>query len=206
MFRFFGKRNKKRASHSLEEQILTLKQLGFTFNVEDEQLIHSLLNHFKRGAYEDEPYNPLLTVCGAELSDEEDNELNLSNEIWNFDTECVEDERIYEYIVGQFTRISKGKFVLIDVKSFVDFDNETAKISFEHNGSKYDWDIEFDYDWIDFNLLCKLSKLADDSNKDLFHYYYFNDGQHLTLIYCDQETLKKLNSLMKNANKFVLLA
>lgn len=202
MFRFFGNRNKMQAKYSLEEQIITLKQLGFTFNVYDEQLIHSLLNHFERDVYEDDPYSLLLTICGAELSDKEDKELRLSNEILNFDTECVEDERIYDYLVDQFTQLSNGKFVLANVKSLVDFDNEIAKITFEYEGSIYDWEIAFNHDWIDFNLLRKLGNLAY-LNKDSKHYYCFNDGQHLTLIYCDRATVKKLNRLMKNI--FVLL-
>ena len=203
MFKFFGNRKKNRVSHSLEEQIHTLKQLGFTFNVDDEQLLNSLLNHFERDVYEDDPYSLLLAICGAELSNEEDKELSLTSDILNFDTECVEDERIYDYLVDQFTQLSKGKFVLTNVKSLVDFENEIAKISFDYEGATYNWDIVFNYDWIDFNLLRKLSKLAD-SKKDSNHYYYFNDGQHLTLIYCDRETVKKLNSLIKNT--YVLLS
>ncbi|MGC5325378.1 hypothetical protein [Brevibacillus sp. SYSU BS000544] len=139
----------------------------------------------------------LLTISGAELFDEDDKEIRLSNDIWSFDTECVEDEKIYEHIVVQFTQLSKGKFVITKAESDVDFDNELAKISFEYNGINYNWDIVFADDWADFDLLRKLGNLAN-SNMDSKQYYYFHDGQQLTLICCDLESIKKLNNLVKN--------
>jgi hypothetical protein len=202
MFGLFSNR-KKNASISLEEQIHTLKQLGFIFSlVDDKDLIDSLILHFERDIYENDPYGLLLTVCGAELIDEEDRVIRLSSDIWNFDAECVDDEKIYNSLVNQFTQLSKGKFVLKNVESSVDFDDEIAKISFEYNGVKFNWDIIFEDDWVDFDLLRKLGKLA--SKSDSKQYYYFNDGQHLTLIYSDRETVKKLNCFMKNA--YVLLS
>ncbi|MGC5325379.1 hypothetical protein [Brevibacillus sp. SYSU BS000544] len=56
MFKFFANKNKKQDSYSLEEQILTLKQLGFTFNVEDNQLIDSLLDQIERDEFEEDPF------------------------------------------------------------------------------------------------------------------------------------------------------
>lgn len=203
MFKLFGNRNKKQTDYSLEEQIGTLKQLGFSFQVEDEKLIDSLLYHFDREIYKEDPYDFVLTICGAELIDEENKESRLSYDVWNFDTECVEDEKIYLSIVDKFTQLSKGEFVLNHVESNVDFDNEEAWISFEFNGSQYNWDLVFDYDWIDHEFLKKLGKMAS-TNRGSRQYYFVNDGQHLTLIFSDRETVKKLNQILKN--KYILLA
>ncbi|EFM12144.1 hypothetical protein PaecuDRAFT_0824 [Paenibacillus curdlanolyticus YK9] len=171
---------------SLEEQVSTLRQLGFAFHIDDEQLIPSLLESHSSKDYESEPYFLLLLTINEEHCDE----------IWTFDMECVEDEDIYTYIVNQFCNLSNGRFSLSNVESFVDFEKEIASVSFEFRGAAYIWELDFEHDWLDPNLLRRLANLADAMGETK-HYYYFSDGQQLTIVYCTHEAMYQLNRKMR---------
>ncbi|MWC28244.1 hypothetical protein [Paenibacillus sp. MMS18-CY102] len=181
MFGIFRKRKV-----SLEEQVSTLRQLGFALHMEDEQLIPSILECHSSNEYEADPYLLLLLRMNEEHS----------HEIWTFDAECIEESDKYIDIVNRFCQLSNGRFTLANIASIVDFEEEFAWISFEHNGVTYKWELDFEYDWLDLNLLRMLANLAD-SMGETKHYYYSCDGQNITIIYCTHETMYQLNRKMR---------
>ncbi|WP_025693236.1 hypothetical protein [Paenibacillus zanthoxyli] len=87
MFGFFKKRI------TLEDQINTLNELGI--RLETTISIDYLFEYFDREEYEQDPYYTLLTVMGGEFCNEKDELVIISNDVWHFDMECVEDEDIY---------------------------------------------------------------------------------------------------------------
>jgi hypothetical protein len=202
MFQLF-KRTKK-ASPTVEEQIQVLRDLGFTFNLNDAgELIDCLLEQFEREGYEEDPYFLLLTVAGAELYDGNRQVIRMCDDVWNFDMECMEEEDAYTRLLRNFIDLAKGELPLEHIESNIDFDREEAVVSFHLDGNSYQWRLTFEYDWADIDLFKKLGKLAAERNKGK-QYIYFNDGQSLTLMYCDKQTWQRLNELSKK--KFIKLA
>lgn len=201
MFNFL-KRNKK-VNPTLKEQIETLFGLGFRFTIDNHaKLIEKLLIQFDRKIYEEQPYILLLTILGAEIIEDNGEVLRMSYDVWNFDTECIDEEGIYIELMKYFTNLSKSEFSLRHVESKVDFDNKEGYISFEYEGDVYKWSIAINEDWLDLNLFRELGKLASRKNGNK-NYYFFDDGQSLTLIYCDRNSCRELNKL--SGSKFLEL-
>ncbi|NEN87380.1 hypothetical protein [Paenibacillus elgii] len=201
MFHFF--KQAKKTNPTLEEQIHALLGLGITFTDDTGTLINNLLVHFDRESYEEDPFYLLLTITGADLLDENENEIRMSYDVWCFDAECIEDENIYTMLLRHFVNLAKGEFPLENIESNLDFDEQEAEISFDLDGRHYNWILEMNDDWVNIDLFKKLGKLALKRNRDK-QYIYFNDGQNLTFMYCDKIVLKKLNELTDK--KFVSLA
>lgn len=156
-----------------------------------------MLYHFDRETYEDDPYSLLLSMIGSDLIDENDNEVRLSKDVWSFDTECVENEEIYSTIINELVSLTRGKLQIQQVNSHVDFDNEDAKVSFILDDQKYEWEIHFEDDWIDFNLLRKIGELAIRNDKENY-FIHSNDGQNLTILYTSKVKHKLINDLIKD--------
>lgn len=202
MFHFF-KRTKKVAP-TLEEQIQVLRELGFTFNLnEANELIDYLMVQFERENYEEDPYFLLLTTAGAELYDGNMQFMRASNDVWNFDMECIEEEDAYTKLLQNLIDLAKGELPLENIDSNVDFDREEAIVLFQLDGKSYQWQISFEHDWVDIDLFKKLGKLAAERNEGN-QYIYFSDGQNLTLMYCEKQVWHKLNELSEK--KFIKLA
>jgi hypothetical protein len=189
-------RTRKQAPFTLEEQLRTLRGLGITYELDEDELVEVLLGQFERELYEEEPYSLLLPMLGADLVDEDDDVLRLSPEVWSFDAECVDDENVYTELLRRLAELSKGRFVLRGVESKVDFESEAAYVAFEHEGESYRWTVAFEGGRIDFDLLRKLGRLAAAASPAK-RYVYWNDGQSITLLYMDTGKLKQLNKLVK---------
>ncbi|HZG86680.1 hypothetical protein [Paenibacillus sp.] len=194
-------RKGKTESVSLEMQIQTLIDLGVTFNLSDAELIKGLTDQFDRQVYEEDPYRLLISVAGTDLLDNNGNELRLSYDILSFDTECVEDEYIYTDVITQFLRLAKLENYISELDSKVNFNEETAYITFLFEQKRYKWNISFDSDWFDVSVLERMASVIERPN---MKFIYFNDGQHLTLMYCSKAVFKQINNLTKN--KFRMLA
>lgn len=202
MFKFL--KRTKIVAPALEEQVHKLRELGFTFNGnETNELIDLLLEQFERENYEKDPYFLLLTIAGAELCDSNMQVIRMSNDVWNFDMECIEEEDAYMQLLNHFIDLAKGELPVEDIKSYVNFDREEAFVSFHLDGNVYQWQLLFENDWTDINLFKKLGNLAMKRNKGK-QYIYFNDGQSLTLMYCDMQVWHKINELSEK--KFIKLA
>ncbi|WP_088833095.1 hypothetical protein [Paenibacillus tyrfis] len=201
MFHLF--KRAKTTNPTLEEQINILLGLGITFTYDSGPLINNLLVHFDRESYEEDPFYLLLTIIGADLLDENENEIRMSYDVWNFDAECIETENIYTILLRHFVNLAKGELPLENIESNLDFDEQEAVISFDLDGRHYNWILEMNDDWVNIDLFRKLGKLALKRNRDK-QFIYFNDGQNLTLMYCNKIVLKKLNELTDK--KFVILA
>ncbi len=199
MFNIFRK-NKKFKS-SLENQIDVLKELDISFNESDTSLLKHLTGHFSREQYEEDPYRLLISIAGTDLLDINDNEIRLSDDILSFDTECVEEENIYTEVITRFIDITRGDLPLRNIDSKVDFEEETAYISFKYENDTTHWEVNFDDDWFDVSIFEKLAKLVVNREKS---FIFFNDGQNLTILYCTSPVFKKLNELTNN--QFKLLA
>ncbi|GMX65508.1 hypothetical protein Elgi_47790 [Paenibacillus elgii] len=201
MFHFF--KRAKKTNPTLEEQIHVLLGLGITFTDDSGTLINNLLVHYDRESYEENPFYLLITVIGADLLDENENEIRMSYDVWSFDAECIEDENIYTILLRHFVNLAKGELPLENIESNVDFDEQEVVISFDLDGHHYNWILEMNDDWASIDLFKKLGKLALKRNGDK-QFIYFNDGQNLTFMYCDKIVLMKLNELTDK--KFVILA
>src|SRR5438093_799213 len=66
----------------------------------------------------------LLCVLGSEV--ERRPFQRMSDDIWHFDAECIEDDGDYARVAERFVILTKGLLPLKDLRDRVDIENETA--------------------------------------------------------------------------------
>ncbi|MFL9838712.1 hypothetical protein ABS768_14465 [Flavobacterium sp. ST-75] len=159
LYKFLKENVHKISKASFEEQLTAFKQLGYTFNKNMDK--HDLLSVYNEDDYEAEPYS-LLYLAWAEIADTKDKPI--SNNCWYFDYESIENEGDYVAIIKNLERISDGQLNFTNVHDSIDFDNETAWVSFDINGTHYKYDLTFDNDWADHTLFENIQELAAKHN------------------------------------------
>lgn len=99
-------------------------------------------------SHEAKPYVDLLLALGGEV------ELEVpvryfSDDVWHFDTECIEDDGDYGRIVQQVMRLAKGQLPLTDIRDRFDFDHQQAWIEVQLDGATQRYEPVFNNDWAD---------------------------------------------------------
>src|ERR1051326_1652965 len=120
MWHLFG--GSRKGKPSLEEQLKVLT--GGGIRLLSSITINHLLSSFDRESYESEPYSLLLTVMGSEA--EGAPFTYLSDNIWHFDTECIEGHGAYIAIAQRMSDLAGGALPLVDINDYVDLEEEKA--------------------------------------------------------------------------------
>lgn len=142
----------------LEEQYKTLNLCGIKLRAGI--TVEHLLASFDRETYEEEPYTLLLTFMGRELEVEPFE--YASDDIWYFDTECIEDNNDYVRIAERLRDIAGDAFPLEEIKDYVDIDERKAWLSFRLDGKDYEWKASVADDWVDPQILSQIAQLFAD--------------------------------------------
>src|SRR3954468_125362 len=100
----------------------------------------------------------LLCVLGSEV--ERGNGERISDDIWHFDAECIEDRGDYQRVVTRFVILAKGALPLTDIRDYVDVEDGEAWIEFKLEGKKIRWDLKVSDDWVDPDLYSNLQGLV----------------------------------------------
>ena len=176
----------------LEIQLQHLSDLGISLN--DCVCIDDILEQMDRNEIESAPYTGLLVALGSEVPVSENEWTPLSNNIWYFDTECIEDNGIYVQIMQRLMKMTQGKLKIINLKDYVDVEKEEAWIEFELEKETVRWDLEVDNDWFDANLLCKLNLLLKDMSSDKMYAVAVLD-QTCLIGFFEEKQVKQLNDI-----------
>jgi hypothetical protein len=96
-------------------------------------------------------YIHLLCTLGGEA--ERGAERPISNDLWHFDAECIEDDDSYVRIAERLAALSKGALALTEVSSCLDSDASVARLEFRFQGELIHWEFELQSDWVDGRVL-----------------------------------------------------
>jgi hypothetical protein len=194
-FNFFtGKRknNKDTVGITIEKQLDTLSKLGIS--PRHDLFVEWLCNDWGRETVETDPWNLILFTLGGER--ELDNGWEpLSNDIYSFDTECVEDDNIYADIFKKLSFYSKGDFNINNVSSEVNHENKEASVSFAYERRTYHWKLRYDDDWFDCAVISRINDLIH-GNGIQKSFYTCSPDQNLFILYASDETIKELNTFV----------
>lgn len=179
----------------IEEKWETLMNLGFALNagITKQDLLDNedWKTIFEEDPFDEEnPYESLYFALGDFFEREEDS-IPLTNHLWHFDTECIDDPNAYTWIMENLSRLSRGELVLTDIESQVDFENETAWVAFTVNGDQYKWDLVVYNDWVDDLLFGELVELTDTYNTK-GKYTILPGGQDMVIGYETPENLERI--------------
>src|SRR5690348_12241829 len=151
MFKLFNRGPSGRVS--FEQQLANLANCGIKLasGVTREALLESC----DRETFEADPYRMLLVCMGGEAeSESQAGETGYpSDNIWHFDTECIEDHGSYAAIARRMKDLAQGELPLEDITDYVDIEEGEARVAFRLAGQSYRWDAKVEDDWVDPSIL-----------------------------------------------------
>ena len=178
---------------SVEEQLNRLIKMGIAPKHDD--FIDYICDICGKEEVETDPYNLILYELGGERENGDVWE-SLSDDMYTFDTECVEDDDIYEIILERLSALSKGIFSIGNTHSAVDHDNQSASVSFTYNGTDYQWELRYKDDWFDYDVINKINGLIENNRLSKFFYTSYL-AQALCVIFTSEDTVRELNRLVR---------
>lgn len=123
-------------------------------NISRDDLLHSLGGTMESAVDRVQ----LLCVVGSEV--ERGDFERISDDIWHFDAECIEDQGDYVRVVERFVILSKGALPLTDIRDHVDIEAGEAWLEFAIEGKKARWELKVSDDWVDPDLYSQLQRLV----------------------------------------------
>lgn len=108
----------------------------------------------------------------------------LSDNIWHFDTECIEDHGSYVTIAERMAALAQGDLPLEKIDDYVDIEEGEAWLSFTLYGRSYKWTAKVDDDWVDPSIFSRFSDLLTSSRKVGKRFTYIDLGGQDCLIGC----------------------
>lgn len=183
----------RRPKPTFEEQLQNLAACGIKLCPQFSPEV--LWEEWEREDFEKEPYELLLIALGGDKEIGTWQWTPLSNDIWNFDTECIEDHGAYVEIAERMRDLANGDLPLQKITDYVDVDEEVAWLEFELNGKKYHWDLKIEDDWVDTEIFGKFIRLLEKRNSNKKYIYFDTGGQDCLIGCCTSEQLKKLREV-----------
>ncbi|WP_318627387.1 hypothetical protein [Paenibacillus polymyxa] len=188
MFKLFGLFKKKKII--FEDQLNKLSELGIFMSADLKKEL--LLEEFSKNEYEEDPYNLLLLTLGGEV--EVNGEfINVSEEIWYLDTECIEDHGDYARIIIRLENMTKLN--LNNITDYVDIQNGTAWVSFEYMNELIRWEMKVYDDWLDMEIFKKFNELIKTEQSMKLYISILDQG--CLMGYFNKEQVIEINKLTK---------
>ena len=167
----------RRSPVGFEEQLEDLAACGIRLapGVSPEALLVSS----DREAFGRDPYRLLLCVMGGEAEDETQagETGHPSDDIWHFDTECIEDTGAYAAIARRMSTLARGELPLEEITDHVDVDGKQASLSFRLSGQPHRWEARVENDWVDPAILSRFAGLLASRHAARRFTYIDLDGQ-----------------------------
>lgn len=192
-----GKTKKKAIQRSeksvYKEQLRNLADCGIKLYTEFPPEI--LLEEWSEEDFEDEPYEMLLVAMGAENEFDEYGHQWLSDNVWHFDTECIEDHGDYIRIAERMRDLAGGDLPLKEINDYVNIEEEIAWLEFILDDEKYHWNLKIEDDWVDTDIFGMFITLLAKHNSNKRFTYFDLDGQDCLIGCMTVEELKKLRQV-----------
>jgi hypothetical protein len=160
MLNFLKKKLFPQPPPTLEAQLATLKACGIapaTPEIGTAVLTTVAAKHARHP-----PYLALLLELGSDAAPD----ANFSNNVWHFDTECIEDHGDYVAIARRLASLSQGALTLSDLQDHVDIENDLAWLSFRIGDQLIRWELAIDDDWVDPAVFDRFAALLAQSGSE----------------------------------------
>jgi len=155
---------------ALEQMLDALARLGF--RLAPRRTIDDLTSEWAKEQLEQEGYEMVLVAMGGEHIDPKTFETLgvLSNDVWHFDTECVEAPGDYVSIVERVLLLSGGDLNLKDIRDTYDLLEGEASVGWTVDGRPQSFNLRVEGDWVDLKIFALLDNelVAAGSGKRIF--------------------------------------
>lgn len=178
----------KRKAPSLEQQLADLAACGVRLTPSATPA--ALLSEWPAADFEEPPYLLAAIALGNE-------DQRFSENLWHFDTECIEDHGDYRRIAERFRDLAVGEFPIEEIEDFVDLEEEKAWLTFKLDGETQRFDPRIEDDWVDPEVLSWFVALLADRNTGRRFTYLDTGGQDCLIGYFSAEELERLKEKTK---------
>lgn len=179
-------------NQSLDMQIAAFADVGLT--LADGVSKDDLLISFPEDEFVQEPFSLLFFVYGNEVERRPWGRY-VSDQVWNFDLEAIEDDDSYAFIIKRLAQISGTDHVLSDVASTLDWDNQKVSVSYKLGSIERALTPKFDNDWADADTIQQFLADIMATTNDGKQFWAADNGQGAILVYLDAAGAAKVNAL-----------
>jgi hypothetical protein len=177
---------------SIEDKLRALADCGFRlkeqFNVDDLAAI------WGREAL-DEPGYDLALVCLGMTEEEPPWRPHCEN-LWHFDTECIEGDGSYVQIAERMAEMSQGALKLTELEDHVDIEADQAWLRFQCGGSPIHIDCAVQDDWVDTDVFQTFINLLARHDPNKLFIYYDLGGQDCIVGCTTRDNFAKLKKVI----------
>lgn len=184
---------------SLEQKLEALASCGITLRPEFS--VDDLLGSWDRAEYEEPGFN--LTLVGIGTTQEEAPWTPRSENVWHFDTECIEDHGVYAGIAKRMVELAGGSLPLTDIDDHVDIEEGEAWLSFKLDGETIRIDCAVDDDWVDSKVFGHFVRLLAEKAPSKIYFHYDLGGQDCIIGCLDHENYRKLRKIIPKVEPLI---
>jgi hypothetical protein len=161
------------AYDTIEEKLAALAECGF--RLKGQFGVSDLVESWGREAL-DKPGFDLALVCLG-MTEEQPPWTPHCDNLWHFDTECIEGSGSYVRIVERMAEMAQGSLPLSDIEDHVDMDGGKGWLRFKCRGESIHIPCTVDSDWVDTSVFGNFVDLLAKCEPSKLFTFYGLDGQ-----------------------------
>ena len=150
-----------------------------------------LVNAAGQQWFSEQPYLSVIVTLGSER--EQAPYDRFCDNVWHFDTECIEDHGDYVTIAQRLRDLACGDLPIAGIRDHVDIEAGVAWLDFMIGSEKTRWDAEVNDDWVDATILSRFASLLSHSKTGRRFTYLDLGGQDCVIGCSTPQQLKVLN-------------
>ena len=177
---------------TIEEKLLVLADCGL--KLKDQFGVADLVESWGRKALDEPGYNLALVCLG--MTEEEPPWTPHCDNLWHFDTECIEGDGSYIRIAKRMAEMAQGSLPLSDIQDQVDIESGKARLKFKCEGRPVRIDCEVKDDWVDTGIFGRFVALLAACDPNKVFIYYDLGGQDCIIGCITREEFAKLRKVL----------
>lgn len=177
---------------TLEEKLEVLVSCGIALR--PDLSIDELLSSWDRAEYEKPGFS--MTLVGVGMTQEAPPWKPRSENLWHFDTECIDGHGAYADIAKRMAELSGGSLNLTNIKDYVNIKEGKAWLSFKLDGKTIKIDCTIDNDWVDPKVFGHFVRLLANKDPSKIYFYYDLEGQDCIIGCVNHENYQKLRKII----------
>jgi hypothetical protein len=177
---------------TIEEKLHALADCGL--KLRDQFGVPDLVKSWGREALDEPGYNLPLVCLG--MTHEERPWTPHCDNLWHFDTECIDGDGSYVHIAKRMAEMAQGSLPLSDFQDHVDIEDGKAWLRFNCQGAPVHIDCAVQDDWVDTTLFGHFVDLLAQCDPTKTFIYYDLGGQDCIIGCVTQEQFNKLKKVI----------
>ena len=177
---------------TIEEKLDALAECGL--KLKEQFSVTDLADSWGREALDEPGWNMPLICLG--MTQEEPPWTPHCENLWHFDTECIEGDGSYVSIAKRMTDMAQGALPLSDIQDHVDIDAGKAWLRFNCQGKSVQVDFQVQDDWVDTSLFRHFVDLLAKCDPDKLFIYFDLGGQDCIIGCVTRDGYRRLQKLI----------